>query len=162
VEFYLLAFDTDPARIVTQQVALTAANDANTGPRIDLLIARSAAAFESFHIGGSVMECDLFAKLTEAGTQRGYRYDPGRSLFVPDDGSAGISDATLREKVTLGGDPVTYTCTPHIGALPPRPISTISTPIPGAIAEEGRSSSLPPTFSLNSSGAAKATSCPRS
>jgi hypothetical protein len=51
VEAFLLAFDSNLAPIVGQQVTLTRQNAAEVGPRIDLLIARAEAD-----------ECDLVAK----------------------------------------------------------------------------------------------------
>jgi len=47
VEQFLLAFDSDLAPIVGQQMTLTSTNSAAAGPRIDLLISRASASFVS-------------------------------------------------------------------------------------------------------------------
>jgi hypothetical protein len=112
VEAFMLAFDTDLAPIVGQQVTLTQSNTAEAGARIDLLLARAGADFTSLVLGGDVVECDLVAKVSESGTPQGFVYDPDTVLFMPDTGGPGIGDSALRDKATLNGDPVTYTCVP--------------------------------------------------
>ena len=59
VEQFLLAFDTDLAPIVGQQVTLDASNAAAVGPRIDLLIARARTPFVSKILGPGATECEL-------------------------------------------------------------------------------------------------------
>jgi DNA-binding beta-propeller fold protein YncE len=127
VEQYLLAFDSDLAPIVGQQVTLTSANAAAVGPRIDLLIQRAAAPFVSKVLNGAVTECDLVAQAPVNGRIMGYLYDPVAGNFIPDDGSARISDATLRSFAATPGQEITYTAaTPGSGprlafAHPPAP-----------------------------------------
>jgi len=117
VEQYLLAFDSDLAPIVGQQVTLTNDNSAAVGPRIDLLIARAAAPFTSKALNGAVTECDLVAQVVQNGRVMGYLYDPVANNFIPDDGSAEISDASLRALAAAPGQEVTYTAaTPGSGA----------------------------------------------
>jgi len=117
VEQYLLAFDTDLAPIVGQQVTLTAANAASVGPRIDLLIQRAAVSFTSKILNGTVTECDLVAQVVRNGRIMGYLYDPAANNFVPDDGSARLSDSSLRSLATTAGQEITYTAaTPGSGA----------------------------------------------
>jgi DNA-binding beta-propeller fold protein YncE len=117
VEQFLLAFDSDLAPIVGQQITLTSANSAAVGPRIDLLIARAGAPFISKALGGTVTECDLVAQVALNGRIVGYLYDPVAGNFIPDDGSARLSDATLRAFAGTAGQEVTYTAaTPGSGA----------------------------------------------
>ena len=52
------------------------------------------------------------ASVVEAGRERGYLYDPDTDLFLPDDGTAGLSDAALRLKAGTPGQEITYTCLP--------------------------------------------------
>src|SRR2546423_795696 len=59
VEQFMLAYDSDLAPIVGQQVTLTAGNGSAVGARINLLIQRAQAAFTSKALGGAVKECDL-------------------------------------------------------------------------------------------------------
>jgi DNA-binding beta-propeller fold protein YncE len=117
LEQYLLAFDTDLAPIVGQQVTLTAANGAAAGPRIDLLIQRAGAPFISKSLNGAVTECDLVVQVVQNGRIMGFLYDPVANNFVPDDGSAPISDAQIRAFATTPGQEVTYTAaTPGSGS----------------------------------------------
>jgi hypothetical protein len=109
LEAFMLAFPSDLAPIVGQQITLTATNGSAVGSRIDLLIARSAASFTSLILGGVVTECDLIAKGAVGGSPRGWiRLASG--LFEDDHGNT-IDDASLRALVATEG-PVTYTCAP--------------------------------------------------
>lgn len=114
VQAFMIAFDSDLAPVVGQQVTLTQSNSGVAGPRIDLLIARANAAFTSKVLedinGGPVNECELIAKLRDGGAQAGYLYEGG--MFTPDDGGIAITDAALRAKASTGGQEVTYTCVP--------------------------------------------------
>jgi sugar lactone lactonase YvrE/mono/diheme cytochrome c family protein len=114
VQAFMMAFDTDLAPIVGQQVTLTPTNSGVADPRIDLMIARASTNFVSKVLidlnGGPVNECDLIAKLREGTVKRGYQYVGGN--FEPDDGGAPISDAVLRAKANTSGQEITYTCVP--------------------------------------------------
>jgi len=116
VEQFLLAFDSDLAPIVGQQVTLTNANGSAAGPRIDLLIQRAAAPFTSKALGGAVRECNLVARVVQGGRIKRFLYDPVAQNFIPDDGTARLSDAQLRALAMAPGQEVTYTC------MPPGPI----------------------------------------
>jgi hypothetical protein len=117
VEQYMLAFDSDLAPIVGQQVTLTGANASSAGPRIDLLIQRASAPFVSKVLNGSVMECDLVAQVVQNGRIMGFLYDPAAGNFIPDNGSARVSDAALRALAATAGQEITYTAaTPGSGA----------------------------------------------
>ena len=110
VEQFLLAFDTDLAPIVGQQVTLTNANATAVGPRIDLLIQRAGTPFVSKALGGAVRECDLVAHVAIGGSIEGFFFDPVARNFVPADGGPRVSDATLRALAATPGQEVTYTC----------------------------------------------------
>jgi hypothetical protein len=115
IEQFSLAFDTDLAPIVGQQVTIGPANfsvaDVNT--RITLLHNRAAAAFESQLLGGAVTECDVVAKTVEGGVPKGYvRLSNG--TYLPDDNGAAITEAVLRAKANPAGaaQTITYTAVP--------------------------------------------------
>jgi DNA-binding beta-propeller fold protein YncE len=108
---FVLAFDSDLAPIVGQQVTLTHSNAAAANPRIDLLLQRAAAPFTSKELGGTVKECDLVARVAQAGVLRGLLYDPVSQTFAAADGTR-RNDATLRALAATDGQEVTYTCTP--------------------------------------------------
>jgi DNA-binding beta-propeller fold protein YncE len=117
VEQYLLAFDSDLAPIVGQQVTLTSANAAAAGPRIDLLINRASTPFISKSLNGAVNECDLVVEVVQNDRIMGFLYDPVANNFVPDDGSTPLADPTIRAFATTPGQEVTYTAaTPGSGA----------------------------------------------
>jgi YVTN family beta-propeller protein len=112
LEQYTLAFDTDLAPIVGQQVTLTSTNGSAVNPRIDLLLARARTPFNSKILGGAVTECDVVAKVVTGGRMRGYYYDIPNRMWAPDDGSASISDSALRALASATGQEVTYTAVP--------------------------------------------------
>ena len=110
IEDFTLAFDTDLAPIVGQQVTLDATNGTVVGPRIDLLKARAGTAFASLLLGAGANECDLIVKGTVGGAPRGWLYDPVADDFDDDQGGT-ITDTALRALATSQG-PLTYTCAP--------------------------------------------------
>jgi hypothetical protein len=99
---FMLAFDTNLAPAVGQQVTLTKANSGAVGARIDLLNARATAG-----------ECDLVAKAAT-----GWSPDIGHYLtagkFRPDlSFLPSLTDLSLRALVNAGFyQSVTYTCAP--------------------------------------------------
>ena len=106
---YLMEFDTDLAPIVGQQVTLDATNGASVNPRIDLLLERASAPFESFILGGAVTECDLIVKGVVDGQARGWvRLADGS--FKDDLGTVS-TEAEVRALAAQEG-PLTYTCAP--------------------------------------------------
>lgn len=117
VEQFILAYDSDLAPIVGQQVTLTSVNSATAGPRIDLLIARSGASFVSKSLGGTVTECDLVARVVQNGRIESFLYDPVNQNFIPDDGSTPWADGDLRALAATAGQEVTYlAATPGSGS----------------------------------------------
>ncbi|AGC49146.1 hypothetical protein MYSTI_07874 [Myxococcus stipitatus DSM 14675] len=113
VEQLMLAFDTDLAPIVGQQVTLSSTNAASVGPRIDLLLQRARTPFTSKILGGVVKECELVAKVALGGRVKGFLYNPTGNAFIPDDGTTTtVSDATLRGYAKTVGQEITYTCVP--------------------------------------------------
>jgi DNA-binding beta-propeller fold protein YncE len=111
VEQYMLAFDTDLAPVVGQQVTLTNANASVVGPRIDLLIQRARTAYTSKILGGSVTEADLVAKLVRNGQPMNFLFEPSRGTFISQNGTR-VTDTTLRSFATTAGQEVTYTAVP--------------------------------------------------
>ena len=119
VEQFLLAFDTDLAPIVGQQVTLTSQNSAAAGPRVDLLLQRAAVPFPSLQLGAGANECDVVAQVVQDGHIRTYLYDPVNKDFVTmwDRERVTVPDATLRTLAHTPGQEITYTAaTPGSGA----------------------------------------------
>ncbi len=101
LETFMLAFPTDLAPIVGQQITLQASSSPAVRARVELLRQRADAG-----------ECDLVAKSERAGVETGFLYT-GAGQFQSDRrGQAPISDAALRQLATSPDRPVTYTCVP--------------------------------------------------
>jgi DNA-binding beta-propeller fold protein YncE len=101
VEQFLLAFDSNLAPVVGQQITLDAGDAAVVGPRIDLLVQRAAAG-----------ECDLVVKGNLAGGPRGW-YRLATGDFQGDHVlESPVSDADLRGQAAVAGQERTYTCVP--------------------------------------------------
>jgi YVTN family beta-propeller protein len=112
VEQFMLAFDTDLAPAVGQQVTLTSTNSSAVGPRITLLEQRAGTAFTSKSLGGSTTECDLVAKFVQGGAQKSFLFNPAAGNFVAGDGTTTLSESALRALAATPGQEVTYTCVP--------------------------------------------------
>ncbi len=111
MEQFMLAFDTDLAPIVGQQITLTSTNGAFANPRIDLLLQRAVTPFTSKILGGAVTECDAVVKGTVDGVPRGWVYTAG--MFKSDKASEPpLTDLTLRSLASTPGQELTYTCVP--------------------------------------------------
>ena len=100
IESFILAYDSNLAPIVGQQVTLTSTNAAVAGPRIDLLEARALAG-----------ECDLVVKSADG---HGYVYAPVTATFTPDrkHGTALIDSALRGLASGKHARELTFTCVP--------------------------------------------------
>ncbi len=107
----MLAFDSDLAPIVGQQVTLTNTNAAGAGPRIDLLLQRARVPFASKILGGAVTEAEVVAKVVQGGRTRSFLFEAGVGNFRADDGTR-LTDGALRALATTPGQEVTYTAVP--------------------------------------------------
>jgi hypothetical protein len=125
VESFLLAFDSDVAPIVGQQITLDSNNASLVGPRIDLFIARAMTPFTSKTLGGQVTECALIASMPVQGRVMTFVMQSDGS-FLADTGTARISDQTLRSMASVPGNFITYTCLPP-GWAPQLPDATAAT-----------------------------------
>jgi hypothetical protein len=107
MERFVLAFDSNLAPIVGQQITLTSTNGATVGPRIDLMIARAAA---------TPSECVVVAKgVVLNGTiweQRGAYRLPSGSFRTDRTSEPLLTDGTLRGLAATPGQELTYTCAP--------------------------------------------------
>jgi DNA-binding beta-propeller fold protein YncE len=116
MESFMLAFDSNVAPVVGQQVTLTASNGAAVDSRIDLLIERAstnAATMPTPHapLNPHGPECELVVTTRPYGKERGYLYVDDLGLFVSSkDDEPARTDAQLRARASLA--PLTYTCVP--------------------------------------------------
>lgn len=101
VEQFMLAFDSNLAPIIGQQVTLTRYNKKQVFPRVDLLIARSEAG-----------ECDLVAKARVGRREVGFLYRGDGSFYRDRKRKNTISDKSLRKNARRQRGEVTYTCVP--------------------------------------------------
>ncbi|MEA2755871.1 MAG: hypothetical protein QOJ54_2160, partial [Aliidongia sp.] len=111
VEQYMLAFDTDLAPAVGQQITLDGQNAGAVGPRITLLEQRAAAPFTSKLLGGTVTECDLVANVVQNGATQGFLFSPSAGSFTSSAGTV-LTDGALRARAATAGQEVTFTCVP--------------------------------------------------
>jgi YVTN family beta-propeller protein len=100
VEQFVLAFDSDMAPAVGQQITLTDSNAAVVGPRIDLLVARAMAG-----------DCDLVVKGNQNGRSRGWLLGTDDGFVTDFAGEPEATDGALRAQAAAG-EPRTYTCVP--------------------------------------------------
>src|SRR5262249_29455596 len=101
LEQFMLAFDSNLAPIVGQQITLTSGNAATVGPRISLLIARAAAG-----------ECEVVVKGTVGGQARGWLRTPAGTFRSDRAAEPLLGDAALRALAAVPGQELTYTCVP--------------------------------------------------
>ncbi len=101
VEQFMLAFDSNLAPIVGQQITLTDTNGGTVGARISLLIARAAAG-----------ECDLTVKGALDGEQRGWYRTSAGTFQIDRSAERAVTDTALRNQAGTAGQERTYTCVP--------------------------------------------------
>ena len=116
LEAFLLAFPTDIAPIVGQQVTIGPANFnvADVNSRIALIDFQAGQSFDSAVLGGAVTQCDVIVKTVEGGVEKGY-FSANGGIYLPDDNGAALTEAALRAKADPLGDAQTLTYT----AVPP-------------------------------------------
>jgi YVTN family beta-propeller protein len=107
----LMAFESDLAPIVGQQITLTDDSPSEREARVDLLIERSGTPFE-VPLQGGATECDLVVSgVIDGKALRWLRRGDG--TFVSDaDPDMPISEADLRAHAEVPGQPLTFTCVP--------------------------------------------------
>ena len=102
LESFLLAFDSNLAPIVGQQVTLSAENSETAGARIDLFESRAGAG-----------ECDLLVQGRVRGRAIAFLYRPADRLFVSNlPGAPLLTDARLRALARRRHGELTFTCVP--------------------------------------------------
>jgi DNA-binding beta-propeller fold protein YncE len=103
IEDFMMAFDSNLAPIVGQQVTLSREiSGADVQARIDLLEARAVAG-----------DCELVVHETLRGKPAGFLFVPGRTAFAPDRaGDPELSDPELRAHAARGGA-LTFTAVPR-------------------------------------------------
>jgi DNA-binding beta-propeller fold protein YncE len=99
IEQFELAFPTNFAPIVGQQITLGAGSSGATAARVDLLRQRADAG-----------ECDLVAKTAIAGDEVGFLYVGNGQFRIDRRGTPPIPDAALR--ALAHGIAITFTCVP--------------------------------------------------
>ena len=101
VEAFLLAFDSNHAPMVGQQVTLDRTSTLDVHRRIDLMIRRADAG-----------DCDLVAKAGQGSTARGYRYVRGSTFTADEAALPAVPEIVLRFVALFPGQETTYTCVP--------------------------------------------------
>ena len=113
VEQAMLAFDSDLAPVVGQQVTLDDTNLADVTDRIDLLEERAGATFVSATLGGVTTECDLVAHGIWNKRGRSALYVPATDTYISDSLlDPPISAVEMRTLAQVPGQATTFTCVP--------------------------------------------------
>ena len=118
VEAFMLAFDSDLAPMVGQQVTLSPITvaDAPTIARLGEMEVAAGTAFTSAALGGVVTQGDLIVKGRVGGQVRGWLYDPVGNLYLPDEALApGAPRASLVALAGVAGQELTFTVVPPGG-----------------------------------------------
>jgi MYXO-CTERM domain-containing protein len=111
LETLLMAFETDLAPIVGQQMTLTDQSTSEDQARVDLLIERSAAPF-MMPLLGNATECDLVVSgVVDGEARRWLRLSDGTFVSGADPNTP-ISETDLRDEAEVPGQPLTFTCAP--------------------------------------------------
>jgi hypothetical protein len=98
---FMLAFDSNMAPIVGQQITLRRDNGTSAGARINLMLLRSEAG-----------ECDLVVKGTVDGEEVGLLYVGGDEFAPNRSTSPNLSDTEVRQIASMPLQELTYTCVP--------------------------------------------------
>lgn len=111
MEAFMMAFDSDLAPIVGQQITLDAQSGSQVNARVDLLIDRSG---ESFLFPGPEIatECDLVVSGVEDGASRRWLRLPDGRFRSNAEPSETVTEADLRALAAVPGQPLTFTCVP--------------------------------------------------
>jgi hypothetical protein len=111
VQALLMAFESDLAPIVGQQVTLDDQSPPSVDARVDLLIARSATPFV-IPRAGSATECDLVVSGVIDGEMRRWLRRSDGTFIGDADPSKPISEVDLRAEASFPGQALTFTCAP--------------------------------------------------
>ncbi|MGB5809867.1 MAG: hypothetical protein WBG86_05005, partial [Polyangiales bacterium] len=111
VEALIMAFDSDLAPIVGQQITLSDQSPGPVDARVNLLIQRSAAAFVLPRMG-TATECDLVVSGVVDGEARRWLRRPNGTFASDADPDESISESGLRALAEVPGQPLTFTCVP--------------------------------------------------
>lgn len=99
MEAFMLAFDSDFAPIMGQQVTIHHRSKSDSTSRLELMMSRAELG-----------ECDLVAKTVDKGQQRGYLYLGGGQFKQDRAGTQNLTDSDLLQIARRS--PVTFTCAP--------------------------------------------------
>ncbi len=101
IDAFMMAFDSNLAPIVGQQITRTSTNGATADPRITLLEQRA-----------DVGECDLVAKGKIGGEERGWLYIGGGEFESNRSDEPTVGDSAIRALANAAGQEITFTCAP--------------------------------------------------
>jgi len=107
LEAFIMAFDSDLAPIVGQQITVTDTSVQAVFDRVNLLLARANAVFPET----GQPECDLIVKGVVSGTRLGWLYQPAFNNFLSDLNTSQTL-AELLGFAAVPGQPLTFTCVP--------------------------------------------------
>ncbi len=109
---YMMAFDTDLAPVVGQQITLTSTSGADVLDRIELLLARADASFTSAILGGNTTEADIIAHGVIDDTPVSYARLANGTFQGANAADTPLTAVQLRALVQTGSDRLTVTAVP--------------------------------------------------
>jgi YVTN family beta-propeller protein len=111
LEAFVMAFDTDLAPMVGQQITRSSTNGATVDARIDAMLTAATTSYPSKLLGPGATQCEVIVKGIVGGEQASGLFVSGGNI-LPDDGSPAIAETTVRALSNTPGQELTYTCVP--------------------------------------------------
>jgi DNA-binding beta-propeller fold protein YncE len=111
LEALMVAFDTDLPPMVGQQITRTTTSGAPVNTRINDMLDASTEPFSSKLLGPGASQCDVIVKGVRSGEPFGGLVVNGNQVQL-DDGSALVSESSIRALSNTAGQELTYTCVP--------------------------------------------------
>jgi DNA-binding beta-propeller fold protein YncE len=111
LEAFMLAFPSDLAPMVGQQITKTASSSSAVDARINQMLTAASTPYPSEILGDGSQQCDVVATGVVAGERVGaLRLADGRMQL--DDNGAPIAESVFRSLASVAGQELTYTCVP--------------------------------------------------
>jgi DNA-binding beta-propeller fold protein YncE len=112
LEALIMAFASDLPPMVGQQITRTSTSGSAVNNRINAMITAADQIYPSKLLGPGARQCDVIVKGVIGGQPRGGLLVNGNRIQL-DDGSAPVSESSVRSLANTAGQELTYTCVPY-------------------------------------------------
>jgi MYXO-CTERM domain-containing protein len=112
LEAAIMAFESDLAPIVGQQITLSSTSGPDVDGRIDLLIERASTPFVMPGQTAPLTECELIVKGIVGGEARGWTLQSDGSFLSDRSAEPPWTAGALRALANTAAQPLTFTCVP--------------------------------------------------